>query len=226
MVDTQRGIQNSAFGIPDNDYHTLALLQSIKAYRQITQARDRESGLTSKPAQGQGLGRKCDQPNWWVQPEEGAPPEFFDSLPVSVRWCTWPTVLGFNFASKCWGHVMVQDVRAAHFEDTLLSSLVLAEDTKMLVRAFVAQQGHSLFKDVLAGKRGASVVLLHGPPGVGKTLTAEAMAENFHKPLYPVSMGELGENSREVEERLQVVLELCAAWDCIVLIDGMHVLGG
>jgi predicted ATPase with chaperone activity len=35
---------------------------------------------------------------------------------------------------------------------------------------------------------GASVVLLHGPPGVGKTLTAEAMAENFHKPLYPVSM--------------------------------------
>ena len=48
----------------------------------------------------------------------------------------------------------------------------------------------------LVGKRGASVVLLHGPPGVGKTLTAEAMAENFHKPLYPVSMGELGENSK------------------------------
>lgn len=216
MVDTHRGIQSSAFGIPDNDYHTLALLQSIKAYRQITQARERESNPSTHAAQG----RKCDQPNWWVQSEAGAAPDFFDSLPASVRWCTWPTVLGFNFASKCWGHVLVEDVRPAHFEDTLLTSLVLAEDTKMLVRAFVAQQGQSSFKDVLAGKRGASVVLLHGPPGVGKTLTAEAMAENFHKPLYPVSMGELGENSKEVEERLQVVLELCAAWDCIVLIDG------
>ena len=124
-------------------------------------------------------------------PGTGPAPGFFASLPESVRWCSWPTLLGFNFASKCWGHVLVQDVRPAHFEDALLSDLVLAEDTKMLVRAFVAQQGHSSFKDVLAGKRGASVLLLHGPPGVGKTLTAEAMAENFHKALYPVSMGEV-----------------------------------
>jgi hypothetical protein len=50
--------------------------------------------------------------------------------------------------------VLVQDVRRAHFEDELLARLVLAEDSKMLVRAFVAQQGHSAFKDVLAGKRG------------------------------------------------------------------------
>ena len=31
----------SAFGIPDNDNHTFALLMSIKAYRQIKQAQDR-----------------------------------------------------------------------------------------------------------------------------------------------------------------------------------------
>ena len=48
----------------------------------------------------------------------------------------------------------MQDVRRAYFEDELLARLVLAEDSKMLVRAFVAQQGHSAFKDVLAGKRG------------------------------------------------------------------------
>lgn len=37
-----------------------------------------------------------------------------------------------------------------------------------------------------------TIFLLHGPPGVGKTLTAEAIAELLHKPLYVVSMGELG----------------------------------
>jgi hypothetical protein len=37
MVDVDRGIQNFAFGIPDSDSHTLALLQSIKAFRQIRQ---------------------------------------------------------------------------------------------------------------------------------------------------------------------------------------------
>jgi len=36
------------------------------------------------------------------------------------------------------------------------------------------------------------IFLLHGPPGVGKTLTAEATAETLKKPLYTVNVGELG----------------------------------
>ena len=37
-----------------------------------------------------------------------------------------------------------------------------------------------------------SIFLLHGPPGVGKTLTAEAIAELLHRPLYSITVGELG----------------------------------
>lgn len=214
MLTLETFWQENAFGIPDNDYHTMALLAAIKAYRQVKQAMDRQSTSGEQP-RGYNPHNSIHPPH---SPSTGAA-DIFMTLPASVRWCTWPTVVGFNFGAKCWGHVLVQDVRPAQFQDTLLSRLVLAEDSKMLVRAFVAQQAHSDFKDLLAGKRGASVVLLHGPPGVGKTLTAEAMAENFHKPLYPVSMGELGESSREVEEKLSSVLELCSVWDCIVLID-------
>lgn len=37
--------------------------------------------------------------------------------------------------------------------------------------------------DFVAGKGGGLVVALHGRPGTGKTLTAEAIAELLHVPL-------------------------------------------
>ena len=66
--------------------------------------------------------------------------------------------------------------------------------------------------------------MLHGPPGVGKTLTAEAIAELLHKPLYVVSMGELGTTPEALEERLQDVLDLCGPWHALVLIDEAEML--
>ncbi|KAJ3056969.1 hypothetical protein HDU99_007346, partial [Rhizoclosmatium hyalinum] len=89
---------------------------------------------------------------------------------------------------------------------------------KALVR-FGGKKTQSKFEDIVAGKSGGSVFLLHGPPGVGKTLTAEAIAELLHKPLYYVTMGELGTNPEEMEKRLGTVLELCSGWDALAIID-------
>ena len=66
--------------------------------------------------------------------------------------------------------------------------------------------------DVIEGKGEGAIFLLHGPPGVGKTLTAEAIAELLERPLYAVSMGELGTSPEALEERLTDVLDLCAPW--------------
>ena len=57
--------------------------------------------------------------------------------------------------------------------------------------------------DVIDGKGEGSIFLLHGPPGVGKTLTAEAIAELLHKPLYTVSMG-LGTNPESLESTCRI----------------------
>jgi SpoVK/Ycf46/Vps4 family AAA+-type ATPase len=73
--------------------------------------------------------------------------------------------------------------------------------------------------DVVANKGGASIFLLHGPPGCGKTLTAEAIAELLKKPLYIVTAGDLGITAAEVEKTLGAVLDLCQTWDALVLID-------
>jgi SpoVK/Ycf46/Vps4 family AAA+-type ATPase len=50
-------------------------------------------------------------------------------------------------------------------------------------------------------------------------LTAEAIAEMLHKPLYVVSMGELGTTPESLEARLQDIFDLCVPWQALVLID-------
>jgi len=124
------------------------------------------------------------------------------------------------------------------FQTQAFDQLVLAEDKKELIRAVARNAGGGGFHDdesddddsddddfedvgidVVANKGGASIFLLHGPPGCGKTLTAEAIAELLEKPLYIVTAGDLGISASEVEKNLGSVLELCQTWDALVLID-------
>ena len=54
---------------------------------------------------------------------------------------------------------------------------------------------------------------------IGKTLTAEAVAELLRKPLYVVTAGDLGTTAAELEKSLGGVLTLCSTWDALVLLD-------
>ena len=63
------------------------------------------------------------------------------------------------------------------------------------------------------------VVLLHGSPGVGKTLTAEAISEYQKRPLYRVTAGDLDLDSHKLEMKLSEILDLATRWKAIVLLD-------
>jgi SpoVK/Ycf46/Vps4 family AAA+-type ATPase len=67
------------------------------------------------------------------------------------------------------------------------------------------------------------VMLLEGNPGTGKTLTAEAVADRVKRPLYTLSVGELG-RGEDVEERLENVLHLTEKWNAVLLFDECDVL--
>lgn len=54
---------------------------------------------------------------------------------------------------------------------------------------------------------------------MGKTLTAEAVAESLHVPLHTLSSGDLGSDPWEVESGLSRILELVARWNAILLLD-------
>ena len=58
-----------------------------------------------------------------------------------------------------------------------------------------------------------------GPPGVGKTLTAESVAEEMRVPLFMMSAGDLGLDPRSVENKLQGILDMCTRWNAILLLD-------
>lgn len=65
-----------------------------------------------------------------------------------------------------------------------------------------------LMTDVVEGKGNGLIMALHGSPGTGKTLTAEAVAEHLRRPLYVVSAGELGTTAPILEKQLKDVLEV------------------
>ena len=86
-----------------------------------------------------------------------------------------PTLLGFALSEKKWCQFFVDMVSAPQFSDTVFDQLVLPERQKSLMRALVEAHAKETndFDDFIKGKGRGLITLLHGPPGVGKTLTAE-----------------------------------------------------
>jgi ATP-dependent Lon protease len=98
---------------------------------------------------------------------------------------------------------------------------VLPQNQKELILGFAqSQRKHrDTFDDIIEGKGRGMIVLLCGPPGVGKTLTAESLAEEMKTPLYVMSAGDLGFDPSKVEAQLQTILEMCSRWNAILLLD-------
>lgn len=73
--------------------------------------------------------------------------------------------------------------------------------------------------DLVRGKGRGLVILLHGPPGTGKTSTAETIASYTGRPLYTITCGDIGTNPVMVEEKLAQHTRLAEKWGCVLLLD-------
>jgi hypothetical protein len=143
--------------------------------------------------------------------------ESFSVSPDKLWMCS-PYILGFSFATKQWGRFAVSRIKDIEFRDEAFDQLVLAPDKKELIRSLVIDSS-SGFQDIISGKGGGCIFLLHGEPGVGKTLTAEAVSELLHRPLYSVSVGELGVDIESLEKNLRRILDVAQIWNAVILID-------
>lgn len=107
---------------------------------------------------------------------------------------------------------------------TLLVSLVEDHASKAKARRDpkrTTDMGSSLRPqvDLVRGKGQGLIILLHGPPGSGKTSTAETIAAYTQRPLYSITCGDLGLSATEVENRLSSHTRRAEQWGCVLLLD-------
>ena len=131
------------------------------------------------------------------------------------------TCLGFSFVSKTWAAFLLSQLKPVIWNLEAFQKLVIGPKQRTLVYALVKShgRGQSEQDDIIQDKGKGLVGLLSGSPGVGKTLTAEAVAEVTKRPLYMVSAGELGKDLEAVDQRLDTVLEITKKWKCVLLLD-------
>lgn len=153
-----------------------------------------------------------------------------------------PETPGFDLRRKKWGMYLspsattppvansstvdleVDQIRDVVWNERAFENLVADVDMKELILALVTNQlGSETNTDLIENKGNGLIMLLHGPPGTGKTFTAESVAEIAKKPLYPVTCGDIGTEPEKVERYLESVFYLGKTWDCVVLLDEAEV---
>ncbi|KAJ3498814.1 hypothetical protein NLG97_g826 [Lecanicillium saksenae] len=134
---------------------------------------------------------------------------------------TSPIVRGYSLKNKRWMQFFIGNVQEIEFHDGAFDSLVLSEERKKLILAFAQSQvkHRDSFDDVIKGKGRGIIMLLSGGPGIGKTLTAEVVAEQMRVPLYTMSAGDLGSSSYDVDENLTKLMSMVSNWNAVLLLD-------
>ncbi|OBZ76351.1 ATPase family AAA domain-containing protein 3B [Grifola frondosa] len=129
---------------------------------------------------------------------------------------TSPIVYGFSLSDKLWLEFNVEHVSPIVWHDEAFSNLVLPADRKDLLRSLVEAHSADLgFDDFVQGKGHGLVINLFGPPGVGKTLSAEATSEHVQRPLYVIGGGDLGTKASELDRALERVFDIATSWKAI-----------
>ncbi|KAE9379766.1 hypothetical protein N431DRAFT_326255 [Stipitochalara longipes BDJ] len=139
-------------------------------------------------------------------------------------------MFAYVFQERKFAQLSVAKLRPSPKTGLALESLKIPQRVKHAIQGSV--QGHFLQKnaerkikqdwvslDLIQGKGTGLFILLHGVPGVGKTATAEAIAQANGKPLFKITVGDLGMTPERLEISLREIFRLASIWDCILLLD-------
>ncbi|CAD0087163.1 unnamed protein product, partial [Aureobasidium mustum] len=153
--------------------------------------------------------------------EQYAGIHFAEHAAIALEHVYNSSLHGFSFTHKKWIDMFIDELSPVEWNEQCFDQLVLAPRQKKLVQALVTEHisNKSDFDDIIKGKGKGLVLVLHGPPGVGKTLTAECVAERCKRPLYVVSSGDLGTDSFTLDQRLTQILDMASTWRAVLLID-------
>ncbi|KAB8227883.1 ATP-binding protein [Aspergillus alliaceus] len=136
-----------------------------------------------------------------------------------------PSVLGYSLNEKIWGEFAVESIQQIRFSPSPFDMLSIPDAKRKVIKSLTesrtntANDDNENADDIVAGKGQGVIILLHGPPGVGKTLTAETIAEQLRRPLYSISTGQLSTDAGELEFQLSRIFDVATAWKAVLLLD-------
>ncbi|KAL3456536.1 hypothetical protein BJX64DRAFT_270538 [Aspergillus heterothallicus] len=139
-------------------------------------------------------------------------------------------VIAYAFRERRFFMVDIESLREVPVHQNAFKDLQIDESHKRMVKSLVKshfrkkqiqkqQASFGINQDLIKGKGSGLVILLHGVPGVGKTTTAEAVAQAHKKPLFTITCGDLGFVPTDVETNLRDIFRLAHLWDCVLLLD-------
>ncbi|GKT47255.1 ATPase family AAA domain-containing protein 3B [Colletotrichum spaethianum] len=133
-----------------------------------------------------------------------------------------PYLVGFSLSRKGWCRFFVDLIEEVKWNDTVWNSLILPEDQKLVIRALVSSHHFPENSRNQPDQEGKGlVILLHGSPGSGKTLTAEVAAEGRRTALISATMGDLNSenNPYAFEAEVRRVMRYATQWHAVLLLD-------
>lgn len=172
-------------------------------------------------------GKEGEGDAWLLDPKAFAP-QTFELTDEDYLICR-RNVVAFLLDRKLWVfYCVISNLREIEWKTDPFNSLQLSADKKRLVhrlvKGFDGGSQADMYDDLIEGKGKGLIFLLHGAPGLGKTLTAESVSESTRRPLYHVSTGELSIEVKDLEKQLSEIFRLGARWNAVVLLDEADVL--
>ncbi|THX66131.1 hypothetical protein D6D08_07458 [Aureobasidium pullulans] len=139
-------------------------------------------------------------------------------------------VMGYSYRDRTFNAFNIDRLEPVTAKSEGFDGLALPKGHQMMVEALVKE--HFIKKeayekhgrsapgmDMISGKGRGLIMLLHGYPGVGKTSTAECVAQSTGRPLFSITCGDLGLDPVQVETSLNDKFRLAAKWNCVLLLD-------
>lgn len=144
--------------------------------------------------------------------------ELFDTSAGTGPVPEHPVVRVFDLKSHDFIWINSAALERYQYDHSLRDKLILPRSHRDLLDVLTTNLD-AFTSDIIEGKSAGNVILTKGPPGVGKTLTAEVYAELIERPLYSIHSGNLGTNAKAIQEALQTIFQRAKRWGCALLLD-------